>query len=105
MVIIHPQQSSSIHNCQATLSLLNSVSVQLAPSLLQVGSSNPAYDKIFDHLKAVKYKGEGSLLLTLCWRTVYLLLGDLKKNAGRGQVLSVTRSWKQVAQNGASSHS
>lgn len=38
-------------------------SVQCAPSLLQVGSSNPAYDKIFDHLTAVKYKGEGSLLL------------------------------------------
>lgn len=63
MVIIHPQQSSSIHNCQARLTLLNSVSVQRALSLLQVGSSNPAYDKIFDHLTAVKYKGEGSLLL------------------------------------------
>lgn len=65
MVIIHPQESSSIHNCQARLSLLNSVSVQLAPSLLQVGSSNPAYDKIFDHLKDVKYKGEDCLLTLL----------------------------------------
>lgn len=26
--------------------------------LIEVGSSNPAYDKIFDHLKDVKYKGQ-----------------------------------------------
>uniref|UniRef100_A0A8C2QTL6 Carbonic anhydrase n=1 Tax=Capra hircus TaxID=9925 RepID=A0A8C2QTL6_CAPHI len=26
--------------------------------LIEVGSSNPAYDKIFDHLKAVKYKDQ-----------------------------------------------
>lgn len=68
MVIIHPQQSSSIQlsgHAQPT----EFCPVQLAPSLLQVGSSNPAYNQIFDHLKAVKYKGEGSLLLTLCWKT------------------------------------
>lgn len=61
MVITHPQQSPSIHNCRAKLSLLNSVPVQPAPSLLQMGSFNPSYDKIFSHLKDVKYKGERSL--------------------------------------------
>lgn len=30
-------------------------------SLLQRGSFNPSYDKIFSHLQHVKYKGEGSL--------------------------------------------
>ena len=55
-----PQPGPSMGSCQFGLSLQNSAPVQPALSLLQMGSFNPSYDKIFSHLQDVKYKGEWS---------------------------------------------
>lgn len=56
-----PPAQPSDGNCQCGLRLSYSVLAQPAWFLLQIGSINPSYDKIFSHLQRVKYKGEGFL--------------------------------------------
>ena len=56
--------------------------------MLQMGSFNPSYDKIFRHLQDVKYKGKGFLDAYLpLERRIQSPPRDLKKNECRGQVL------------------